>query len=982
MLKLSNIVKRYGEGENAVTALDGIDVAFRESEFVAVLGHSGCGKTTLLNIIGGLDGYTSGDLVINGVSTKEYKSRDWDAYRNHSVGFIFQSYNLIPHQTVLANVELALTISGVPKRERRQRAVEALKKVGLGDQLHKKPNQMSGGQMQRVAIARALINDPDILLADEPTGALDSETSITVMELLKEIAAQKLVIMVTHNPELAEQYATRIVRIKDGRITGDSAPFEPEESDTPKDGSKKRVSMSFGTALGLSLNNLMTKKGRTFLTAFAGSIGIIGIALILSLSTGINDYINEIQEETLSSYPLQIMRETADTSAVMSAIMDRHSEAAAENRQGVYANTDVYEMFNAVNSSAKQTNNMTAFKDFLESDPEISEKTAAISYSYDVPLDIYTKDPAGDIVKCDLGEVYGSVMGMDDEGTARASGAVSTMLTMTDLQLWEEFIPGEKGELISDMVYDRYELAYGSWPQAMDEIVVILSKSNELPDIVLYTMGVKDKNMLPDVMKKAMNGDVIEDYGETHWTYEEFTDRRFKLILPCEHYSKNEKTGMYADVSSTKTGLEFLYNAEDIGVELKIVGFVRPSEDSAISQTTTYLGYTSALTEYIINTTNSSDIVLDQKADETTDIITGLDFLPDDHEEPSDSEKTERAKEYLTGLGTSGKAEVFTYISSLPLSGDIEKIAGQYAAGFDRAQAESMITESYAAQMGVDPASVQSYISGMDDETLMGYMQQAAIEQYKTQYAEGVQAQLSAMNEQQLAMALDAAGLADEQYVMIYDKYLTEEFSASTYKDNLKLLGCADFDDPSQIRIYAKTFSDKDGISDAIARYNDGAAEEDEIKYTDIVALLMSSITDIISGISYLLIAFVAISLIVSSIMIGIITYISVLERTREIGILRAIGASKRDISTVFNAETLIVGLASGVIGIGFSAAAIVPINAIIFSLTGIEELRAVLPVWAAAVLVVISMCLTLIAGLIPSGVAAKKDPVEALRTE
>ncbi|MCM1579240.1 MAG: ABC transporter ATP-binding protein, partial [Ruminococcus sp.] len=540
MLKLKNIVKKYGEGDNTVTALNGVDISFRENEFVAILGHSGCGKTTLLNIIGGLDQYTSGNLVINGVSTKQYKDRDWDAYRNHSVGFIFQSYNLIPHQTVLANVELALTISGVSKKERRQRAVEALEKVGLGDQLKKKPNQMSGGQMQRVAIARALINNPDILFADEPTGALDSETSVTVMELLKEIAADKLVIMVTHNPELAEQYATRIVRIKDGRLTSDSQPFEAED-ETPEDTKgKKRVSMSFGTAVSLSLNNLMTKKGRTFLTAFAGSIGIIGIALILSLSTGINDYINQIQEETLASYPLQIMRETADTSTIMTAIMDRHTTAAAEDREGVYSNTDVYEMFNAMNSSARQSNNMPRFKEFLETDEAIKENAGAIAYSYDVPFNIFTQDPDGEIVKCDIAEVFGMVMGMDDESTANASVAANTMLTLTDLQLWEEFIPGENGELISDIIYDKYELIHGNWPAAKDEVVVILSKNNELPDIVLYTMGVKSKKNMPEIMKKAMSGEVIGDYGQTSWTYDEFTSQCFKLILPEEYYRPGE----------------------------------------------------------------------------------------------------------------------------------------------------------------------------------------------------------------------------------------------------------------------------------------------------------------------------------------------------------------------------------------------------------------------------------------------------------
>ncbi len=982
MLKLKNIVKKYGEGDNIVTALNGVDISFRANEFVAILGHSGCGKTTLLNIIGGLDQYTSGDLIINGVSTKQYKDRDWDAYRNHSIGFIFQSYNLIPHQTVLANVELALTISGVSKSERRKRAKEALEKVGLGDQLNKKPNQMSGGQMQRVAIARALINNPDILLADEPTGALDSETSVTVMELLKEIAADKLVIMVTHNPELAEQYATRIVKIKDGKLTSDSEPYEAEDESPEERSGKKRVSMSFATAVSLSLNNLMTKKGRTFLTSFAGSIGIIGIALILALSTGINDYITQIQEETLASYPLQILRETADTSTIMTAIMDRHTDAAAEDRNGVYSNTDIYEMFNAMNSSARQSNNMPAFKEFLETDTDIKENAGAIAYSYDVPLNIFTEDPNGEIIKCDIGEVYGSVMGMDDNSTANVSAAANTMLTLTDLQLWEEFIPGENGELISDIIYDKYELIHGSWPSAMDEVVVILSKSNELPDIVLYTMGVKDRSRMPEVMKKAMSGEVIEDYGDTYWSYDEFTERRFKLILPGEYYRPGEGGKGYADLTDTEAGLEYLYNAEDVGVELKIVGFVRPSEDNMMEQTTTYLGYTGALTEYIINTTNASDIVKEQQENEDTDIISGLPFKPEDYEEPSDSEKAERAKEYLANLTQSEKAEVFTYISATPLEAEVEAAAEQYLSGYDRAQLESMIVENYAAQMGVEAESVKNYIAQMDDETLFSYMREAMGEQYRAQYAEGAAAQLAVMNEQQLAAALDAAKLVEEQYVLIFEEFIPVEFSSSTYKDNLKMLGCADFNDPSKIMIYSKTFAKKDNISDAIARYNDSVSEEDEIKYTDIVALLMSSITDIISGISYLLIAFVAISLIVSSIMIGIITYISVLERTREIGILRAIGASKHDISTVFNAETLLVGFCSGLIGIGVSAAAIIPINAVIYSLTGIEDLKAVLPVWGAVILVIISMCLTLIAGLIPSGVAAKKDPVEALRTE
>ncbi len=982
MLQLKNIVKKYGEGDNIVTALNGVNVTFRENEFVAILGHSGCGKTTMLNIIGGLDHYTSGDLVINGKSTKEYKDRDWDSYRNHSIGFIFQSYNLIPHQSVLANVELALTISGVSKAERRKRAVEALEKVGLGNQLNKRPNQMSGGQMQRVAIARALINNPDILLADEPTGALDSETSIQVMELLKEIAKDKLVIMVTHNPELAEQYATRTVRIKDGSIIGDTDPFEPESADPPSDERTKRVSMSFGTAVSLSLNNLMTKKGRTLLTAFAGSIGIIGIALILSLSTGINEYINQIQEETLSSYPISVLRETADSSSVMASLMESTSEKLSEPRSGVYSNTSTYEMFNAMTSTAKQTNNMKDFKEFLETDEQIRENASSIQYSYDVPMPIFTTDPSGDIIKAELGSVMNGTMGMDGESAAAASSMTNTMLSMTNLELWNEFIPGTDGELISEMQKEQYELVYGSWPENYDEVVVILSKSNELPDIVLYTLGLKDIDDLPDIMSRAMKGETIEDYGQTEWSYEEICEKTYKLILPCEYYQKSETGTGYVDLTENEAGLEYLFNSDDVGTTLRISGIIRPSEDSNMYASTTYVGYTGALTEYIIDKNNTSDIVRTQQEDSSTDILSGLRFLPDDYKEPLPAEKAERAAEYISGLSMSEKADIFRFIMSKPAQAEVDAYAEQALAAYTREDIETMIVQNYAQQMGVDSDSIISYISQMDDETLFGYAKEGIAEQYNAQYADASAQQLALMTEAQLAGALDAAQITEEQYVHVFDEYLPDEFSTVAYDDIMKTLGYADFKNPSSIQIYAKTFAQKDKISEAISSYNDAASEDDVIHYTDYVALLMSSITDIISGISYLLIAFVGISLVVSSIMIGIITYISVLERTREIGILRAIGASKHDVSTVFNAETLLVGLASGLIGIGFSALAIIPINAIIYSLTGIEGLKAILPPEAAVILVIISMTLTLIAGLIPSFAAAKKDPVEALRTE
>lgn len=975
MLQLKNIVKQYGEGDNAVRALNGVSISFRENEFVSILGHSGCGKTTLLNIIGGLDHYTSGDLVINGISTKDYKDRDWDAYRNHTIGFIFQSYNLIPHQTVLANVELALTISGVSKSERRRRAIEALEKVGLGNQIHKKPNQMSGGQMQRVAIARALINNPDILLADEPTGALDSETSIQVMELLKEIAKDKLVIMVTHNPELAEQYSTRIVRIKDGLLTDDSDPFEPEQADAPVDAKKKRVSMSFLTAISLSLNNLLTKKGRTILTAFAGSIGIIGIALILSLSTGINDYINEIQEATLSSYPIQIFEEAADTAALMNAMMDNSPNKSDDGEEAeldnvVHGNTAVYEIFNSLNSSAKQKNDMPAIKNFLDNDETIQENASSVSYSYDIQMPIFTKDPSGKIVKSDFTETFQTSVGVDVTSSA-ASSAMLSMTPMGNVQVWQEMLPGENDSDVNEIIKNQYDLVYGSWPENYNDVVVILSSKNEIPDIVMYTLGFKDQEKLPEIMNAAMTGGIIDDYGITDWTFDEVMSKEYKLILPCEYYQKNESGVGYVDLTKTDTGLEYIYSAEDIGTPLHICGFIRPNEDSTAAMLTGYIGYTKALTDYVIDTTNSSNIVSEQQNDESTDILSGDPFKTDDYVPLSDEEKAEKAKTYIETLSVSDKANVFRFVMSQPSDDDMNAYADQFLANVTREQIEEQMAGQYAEEMGVESAdSVKSYIRQMSDDELFSFVRENVKEQYAQQYAE------------QVAATMSVTPLTDAQYAAIFDEYTPEQLSDRTYDDVMDILGKADFDEPSTINIYAKSFEEKDKISDRISEYNDSAAEEDQIHYTDYVALLMSSITNIISGISYVLIAFVAISLVVSSIMIGIITYISVLERTREIGILRAIGASKHDVSTVFNAETLLVGLTSGLIGVAISALALIPINAIIFKLTNIEGLKAVLPIPAAVILVAISMVLTLIAGVIPSRVASKKDPVEALRTE
>lgn len=987
MLELKDIIKDYGSGENVVRALNGVSMTFRENEFVAILGHSGCGKTTLLNIIGGLDHYTSGDLVINGVSTKKYKDRDWDAYRNHSIGFIFQSYNLIPHQTVLANVELALTISGVSKSERRKRAKEALEKVGLGNQIHKKPNQMSGGQMQRVAIARALINNPDILLADEPTGALDSETSIQVMELLKEIAKDKLVIMVTHNPELAEQYANRIIKIKDGNITDDSNPFEPEKGDEPVVEKKKRVSMSYGTAISLSLNNLMTKKGRTLLTAFAGSIGIIGIALILSLSTGINEYIDNIQEETLSSYPLEIIRENTDTSGLMESMMQtqKEMEERVYKDDVVYSNTAMYDMFNSFSASAKQINNMKDFKTFLENDEVVKKNATAVSYAYDVKMPVYTKTPSGEIIKADFMEMYTNALGVgnsDMMSSAMNNPMAEMEMNAFGLSVFEELLPNEDGKGVNDIVKDQYELVNGKWPENYDEVVVVLTKRNEIPDIIIYALGMKDTDDFADKIKAAMNSETIDDYGQTEFSFEDLTDKKFKMILPYEYYSMNEDGKGCVNLSETETGLEYLYNSDEIGTELKITGFIRPKEDVKAAMVKGYIGYTSMLTDYIVESTNASELVKAQEADKDTDVFTGTRFITDEYTGPDDKEKIADAKDYINKASTNEKADIYRFIASQPDEKQTEAQIEAALKDFDRKEFEKQITETYSAELGVDASQVTSYIANLSDEEMMQFAEEAMRTQITEQYAAMAQEQLSEVPNSELVKMLSATKISNDMYLLIYGEFIPEEVSSSTYENNMKILGKAELDDPSKIRIFASSFEDKDEIADSIKKYNDGVAEADVIHYTDFVALLMSSITGIISGISYLLIAFVGISLVVSSIMIGIITYISVLERTREIGILRAIGASKHDVSTVFNAETLLVGLCAGLIGIGVSVLLTIPINAIIHSVTSLDTLVARVPIEGAVILVVISMVLTLISGIIPSRVASKKDPVEALRTE
>lgn len=986
MLTLKSITKDYLAGDMSVHALRGVSISFRESEFVSVLGPSGCGKTTLLNIIGGLDKYTEGDLIINGRSTKEYGDKDWDTYRNHSIGFVFQTYNLIPHQSVLANVELALTISGVSRAERRERAVRVLEKVGLGDQLCKKPNQMSGGQMQRVAIARALINDPDILLADEPTGALDSETSVQIMELLKEIAQDKLVVMVTHNPDLAERYSTRIVRLLDGEVKGDTDPFDPETVPVKaEETGKKRPSMSFFTALSLSLNNLMTKKARTILTAFAGSIGIIGIALILSLSNGIQTYIDRVQEDTLSSYPLTIEAEAADLGSMVEALSGAHGEAAdgaQHELDAVYSNVVMYDLMDSLNTMDVNTNNLKAFKEFIESgDSGLEDYVSAIQYSYDLGFDVYTRDADGKVVKSDvislLNDMMGSVYGGDFSSYFDTMGDF-----YSSFEVWQEMLPGEGGSLIDDTVLGQYDVIYGSWPQSYDEVVLIVDKNNEVSDLVLYSLGLRTEEQMADGFEASMSGETLDAEVES-WSYEELCGLSFKLIARPEYYVYDEETGGYTDLTATSAGMDYLYDSKDRGISLKISGIVRQNEDAVAGMMTGAIGYTSALTDKVIELSNEADIVKAQLADPGTDAILGLPFATGEEPEPTLDEIKADVDEYIEGLDVSGRAALYTDLTERAPEDYVELTVEQAMQGMTREYIEEMMLEGYAVEMGVDPETIRDYIADMDDETLMDYVSEMTAEAVREQYADAARAQLAAMSAEQLAMALSMSPLTDEQYEYVYAEKLPPKYSESTYEENLELLGYVDKDSPSSISLYAASFADKDEIARIISGYNAAVEdEEDEISYTDYVAILMSSVSTIINAISYVLIAFVAISLIVSSIMIGIITYISVLERTKEIGILRSIGASKRDVSNVFNAETLIEGFAAGVIGIGITLLLIIPINAIVQNLTGIESLRAILPASGGVALVVISMILTFIAGLIPSGFAARRDPVEALRTE
>lgn len=881
MLTLKGIKKDYYVGDVAVPALRGIDISFRESEFVAILGQSGCGKTTLLNIIGGLDRYSDGDLEINGVSTKKYKDKDWDRYRNHSIGFVFQSYNLIPHQTVLANVELALTISGVSKAERRRRATEALTKVGLGDQIKKKPNQMSGGQVQRVAIARALVNDPDILLADEPTGALDTETSVAVMELLKEVAKDKLVIMVTHNPDLAEKYATRIVRLLDGKIISDSMPFVPSEKDraiaatrSAAEKKKGKRQMSFATATALSFNNLKTKKGRTILTSFAGSIGIIGIALIMAVSSGFKSYINAVQADTLSSYPLSITRESVDISSLMASMMSGKSNGGDHLLDKIYSREVLGEML-ATMSSGTKTSELSGFKKYLESgESGIEQYINGIQYGYGVTPKVYSVGDDGTPLRVNPGMVMETLYG----------SAYSQMMSepysgMSSSMVWSEMLDNR------DFVKSQYDVLSGEWPEKDDstKLVFVVDKNNEVSDFALYSIGLRDHKDLENMKIKIMEHKPIET-EQTTYTYDEILAVEYKLINDTDLWSYDEKTGVWVDKSNDS---EYLKSVVENGETLRIACIVRPTQNASATSINGTIGYSSALTRHVIEKTKASEIVKAQLADETTDIFTGLRF------------ETAEKKELTMD-------DVNAYIATLPAD---------------------------------EQAKMKAYMAGMSEDAI----------------------------------------------IKMFEAQLAGQTSKATLAGNLEKLGVRDLENPETINIYPVDFESKDNVKDVISAYNEKvkAAGEDEkvISYSDYVGILLSSVTKIINTITYVLIAFVAISLIVSSIMIGIITYISVLERTKEIGILRSIGASKKDVSRVFNAETFIIGLASGAMGIGISLLILLPVNLILNSLTGISSIAALPPV-GALILIALSVLLTVIAGLFPAKIASKKDPVIALRTE
>ena len=920
MLQLKNIVKSYTVGELTQVALKGISLNFRENEFVSILGQSGSGKTTMLNIIGGLDRYDSGDLVINGVSTKKYRDVDWDAYRNTSIGFVFQSYNLIPHQNVLSNVEMALTLSGVSRKERRKRAVEVLNKVGLQDHIHKKPNQLSGGQMQRVAIARALINNPDILLADEPTGALDTETSIQIMNLLKQIAEEKLVIMVTHNPELAEAYSTRIVNLKDGQITSDTNPFDAPEGSVEEKLTKnqKRVSMSFWTSLGLSFANLRTKIGRTILTSFAGSIGIIGIALILALSTGMNQYITRVQKETMTSYPITISSQTIDATSIMQLrgqMMGLSSQKETKEEDGkVHADYQSLKQSDAVANNLIQ-NNLAEFKKYLDNPAsEIHQYVGenGIIYSYNVNFDVYAQNPNQQLINTNI-ELDG---GNGNSNRPRMFNFANMGVNNQSAKNFSEMVAGTNGQPISSVVTDSYDMVVGYWPTGYNEVVMVLNENNGIPVQSMYQLGFITKEQYTSAKNQLANKQDGEDFT---LSYEDMLQKTFYLVPSSDNYVKNEN-GSYSQIKNPEYDTDGLMNKS---IPLKVTGIIRPKEDAKNATINTVVAYTNLLTNYVIDRANESAIVQAQKNTPEINVLNGVHFNA-----TTDEEKIQDTKEYLLNLSEDEKVNMYQLILYYDGKSQNQEI-NEDSNSFDM---------NALSKLSMNP---QSGISGM-------------LENY--------------LNDSPNTTTLLA----------IYNDYI----GGKSLEKNLASFGAVSYESPSSISIYADSFENKDAIGKVIENYNNTVGEDSKISYTDYVALMTSSLTTIINVISYVLIAFVAVSLIVSSIMIGIITYISVMERTKEIGILRALGASKKNISQLFNAETFIIGIFSGIIGIGITLLLLIPINNVIQTVSKIEDLSAVLPLESAGILILISIIITVIGGLIPSRSAAKKDPVEALRTE
>lgn len=1039
MLQLRNVKKIYDVADNPVTALDGVSIDFRENEFVSILGQSGCGKTTLLNIIGGLDRYSSGDLLINGRSTKNFKDRDWDTYRNHSVGFVFQSYNLIPHQTVLANVELALTLSGISKAERRRRATDALIKVGLGDQLKKKPNQMSGGQMQRVAIARAIVNDPDILLADEPTGALDTSTSVQIMEILKEIAKDKLVIMVTHNPELAEEYSTRIVKLRDGKVIDDSQPFSApvkQEEIVRKTQVKKgkKTSMSFFTALSLSLNNLMTKKGRTFMTSFAGSIGIIGIALILALSNGINMYIAAVQEDTLSTFPLTIQKTTQDTSALLGA-MTQTDETSGGNRDSefVYVDDSMGTMMGAM--SATVENNLEAFKSHIEkNNNELAPYISAIQYTYDYNLLVYNVLDVTNEDGESVTEVRKLGMEVIFDNMGEAFAGMSDLVAMSGgmgMNVLSEMIDNQ------ELLDQQYDVIVGNWPTAYNEVVLVVNSNNQISKMTLYMLGLLDPSNIKGEIESLMKGE-YESGDLPPYSFKDILNTRFMMLTTEDFFVKDNLKKPYVvdgkeypvwnDIRKSPSydqNTEADYITSN-GVELKIAGIIRPKEGATATSVSGAVGYTKALTDYILEQNSQSLVISQQKETPTVNVLTGLPFERT-HYTP------ETIHELIDKIDSATMGMFYAYMTEQILKNpefsdriqvtDTESFLGMYM--LLPAEQQSQIFSSILEAAKANPANTQglaalcamlSYGSGgititadnfvkllpaLDVHLVLGALAgipqseqvpfpvaglidmagDTAMQVIYSELTESIKSMT--VNEEIFLAVLGTLTAEDEAFIQLEETlYGMAPQIDATYESILDTLDDAESAKPAAIHFFAKDFESKDFIVQFIKDYNDSVEEADKLKYTDVVGVLMSGITTIINAISYVLIAFVSISLVVSSIMIGIITYISVLERTKEIGILRAMGASKRDIGRVFNAETLIIGLCAGIIGIVLTVLICIPASAIVQYLTGIPTIAAVLPWQGALVLIGVSTVMTLISGLIPAKSASRKDPVVALRTE